>query len=228
MTQKYRVLLFIGVALLVMILILYCMGVGKYFSLETMTGDRDAWSRLMKEHYFLSVLMYTSLYTIIIACGIPASGPLTLIGGYLFGVLPGTAYALLSATLGATIFFILARTLLANMVRERYAKKLVRFQERVNSYGHTYLLSLHLLSIFPYFMIATLAALTNVPAWSFIWTATVGSLPLIMIYSFAGKQLGTVASARDILSPSIIFVLVLLALLALLPVLIRRIRLLLD
>jgi uncharacterized membrane protein YdjX (TVP38/TMEM64 family) len=69
-----------------------------------------------------------------------------------------------------------------------------------------------------------LAALADVPLFTFMWTTAVGSLPFLLIYAFAGRQLGTITSMSELFKPHIILLLLLLALLALLPMVIRKIR----
>ena len=73
----------------------------------------------------------------------------------------------------------------------------------------------------PYFFINALAALTNVSTFTFMWTTCVGSIPIIFIYAFAGRQLYLVESVRDIFSPSIIALLLFLIGVSLLPILFR-------
>ena len=145
-----------------------------------------------------------------------------MVGGFLFGFLPCIVYASISATLGTTISFLVIRYVLGNVIRGKYAQKLDRFNEKIASHGTaSYLLTMQLMGIIPYFVINVLAALTNVPTITFVWTTFVGSLPILGVYAFAGGQLYSVESVKDIFSPSIIALLVVLVLVALLPLLLR-------
>ena len=168
--------------------------------------------------------MYVILCTGIVACGIPAIGPLTLVGGFLFGTLFGTLYALTGATVGVISMVLFVRYVVAQTIAKRYGNKLAKFNKRLQAYGHSYLLTMHLLTVIPFFVIATLAGLADVSLITVVWTTIVGSFPLIFIYAFAGRQLGTITSLGDIFSPQIIAAFVLLALLALIPMVIRRVR----
>jgi uncharacterized membrane protein YdjX (TVP38/TMEM64 family) len=212
-------LLFIGV-----ITLAWYFAIPNYFTLERLKNDRAWLMELVDKNYISSVFVYLLFFVLIIAIGIPAVGPLTLLGGFLFGVWFGLVYALIGAIVGVTTLFLIVRYIIANTIRRRYAAQLNQFNTRVHSYGYSYLLTMHLMSVVPYFVIATVAGLTDVSVFTFIWTAAVGSLPLLAVYAFAGQQLGTIGSMRDILSPQIMLALVLLALLALLPILIRRVR----
>ncbi len=196
----------------------------KYFSLERMRDNRAWLMDIVDQNYAASIGIYIISFAFIIAIGMPVVGPLTLLGGFLFGTCFGLLYAFVGAITGVTTLFLIVRYIISNTIRRRYAAQLAQFNARVNSYGYSYLLTMHLMSVVPYFVIATVAGLTDVSIVTFVWTAAVGSLPLLAIYAFAGQQLGSIGSMKDILSPQIMLALVLLGLLALLPILIRRVR----
>lgn len=222
-TKCVKVVLF-SLFLLAVIALFWYFSIPKYFTLERLREDRAWLTDLMNQNYVAAVGLYMLFFTLIVAVGIPAVGPLTLLGGFLFGVWGGLLYAFIGAITGVTTLFLIVRYIIANTIRRRYAVQLDQFNQRIQSYGHSYLLTMHLMSVVPYFVIATVAGLTDVSVVTFIWTAAVGSLPLLVIYAFAGQQLGSISSMKDILSPQMILALGLLALLALLPILMRRVR----
>ncbi len=224
MKNNYIKSLVAAVALVVFILLLRKFGVGKYFTLAALKEDSVHLKHLVEAYYFPSILVYIASYTLIIACAIPAVAPLTILGGFLFNALPGLLYAEIGATAGSIITFLFVRYVVSNLVRTRYRARLDKFNEQIKAYGYSYLLTLQLLTIIPFFVINTLAGLADVPLFTFIWTTAVGSLPLLFIYALAGRQLGEIEAVRDILKPHIIALLIVLALLALLPMVIKRIR----
>ena len=176
---------------------------------------------LVKANYLQSVALYCLFYATIISFGIPGVAPLTILGGYLFGII-GIIYALAGATLGCLCGFFIMRYLLGRTIRRRYAKQLEQFQRLIQRYGASYLLMIHYSSVIPFFFINTFAALADVPIFMFIWTTILGSMPLLSIYALAGRELGKIRTIGGIFSPAVIALLVLLALLAVLPVLIKR------
>ncbi len=178
-------------------------------------------------NYPRSVLIYCLTYATIISFGIPGVAPLTILGGYLFGAI-GIIYALAGATMGCLFGFFIMRYLLGRTIRRRYAKQLEQFQRLIKRYGASYLLMIHYSSVIPFFFINTLAALADVPVFTFIWTTIAGSIPLFTIYALAGRELGQLKSISDIFSPTIIALLVLLAILAVLPVLFKRSKMMKD
>jgi uncharacterized membrane protein YdjX (TVP38/TMEM64 family) len=192
-----------------------------FISLEQIQTHSIAFKAFVGEHYIVAVLLYMAIYAATIAIGIPGVAPLSLLGGYLFGVLLGTVYGAFGATVGSVVAFVIVRYLLKNWVKRRYGRQIVGFNEQMHKYGANYLLMVHYASIIPFFFINTLAAISDVGWWTFIWTTVVGFIPLAVIYSFAGRELGTIDSARDILSAPIIAVFVLLIVIAFLPIVIK-------
>jgi len=206
------------------IALLYYWGVDKYIALEYVQKQSAFIKHAVAQEYVASVIYFLIVYALLITCTLPVVGPLTILGGYLFGLFPGFLYSLTAACVGSLLSFLCIRYLLSSLIRNRYKRKLERFNEKIKVYGFTYLLTLQLLTVFPYVVINTLAALTDVPLITFIWTTVVGSAPLIFIYALAGRQLGTLESVGDILSPSMLLLLFLLAALALIPMIFKRFR----
>ena len=198
--------------------------VSRYFSLAEIQAHSLVFKYYVVGHYGISVLMYIALYAFTIAIGIPGVAPLSLLGGYLFGILLGTTYGAIGATTGSLIAFIVVRYVLRDWVMRRYGHKFEKFNAQMNKYGANYLLMVHYASVIPFFFINTLAAMSDIGWWTFIWTTVVGFIPLAMIYSFAGRELATIKSLHDILSPQLIAVFILLIFLAFLPIVIKHYR----
>ncbi len=192
-----------------------------YLTLDALKAHSSYYQGFVDRHYFVTVLLYCSIYASLIAVGVPATPLMTLLGGFLFGAFPGFIYALTSAVVGVVTTFLVIRYFLAKLLSVKYQKQLDQFQEKIKQYGYTYLLSLHLLMVIPYFIITTLAALAEVPLFTFAWTALIGSAPLLAVYSYAGRHLGSIESIKDVVSPGIMAILVMLGLLALLPIIIK-------
>ncbi len=196
--------------------------VSRFITLEQIQAHSLALKGYVGEHYIIAVLLYICVYAFTIAVGIPGVAPLSLLGGYLFGVLLGTMYGAFGATVGSLIAFVLVRYVLKNWVTNRYGHQFEKFNRQMRKYGANYLLMVHYASIIPFFFINSLAAISDVSWWTFIWTTIVGFIPISMIYSFAGRELATIESIHDIVSPPIITVFVILILLAFLPIVIKH------
>lgn len=221
-SQKKSVVLL--VALGVILLLMRRLQVGDYLSIAQLQEKSEMLLAAVHAHYACAVIVYILVYAGLIACALPAVAPMTILGGYLFGVVAGVIYAVIGASTGATVYFLLVRSIFAHTIRHSFEERVATFQSKMNRYGASYLISLQLLTIVPYFVINTLAALAEVPLITFVWTTVIGGIPLHIIYAMAGRELATLTSIRDILKPSIIVLLLLMAFMALLPMIIRFVQ----
>ncbi len=218
--QKKKIILL--VSFIAVIVIVQYSPLGRLFTFENLQQHRESLLLSVKDHYWLSVLLYICLYIIVAALSLPGAAVLTLAGGFLFGALTCTLYVNIGATTGAAFAFFAARYLLGNRLQEKYQNQLSKFNAEIERSGTSYLLTLRFIPVFPFFLINFLAGLTAIPLRTFIWTTSVGIIPGTAVYAFAGQQIGSLNSLSEILSKRMISVFVVLALFALVPVLVKR------
>lgn len=177
---------------------------------------------MLAERYFLAVLVF--MLSAIITCMtlLPIVSLVALIAGFLFGAFVGGFYTLIAMTVGTLLVFMTLQYFFANFMRTRMQGKLETFIRQLEQHGASYLLVLYLSSLVPGFMLVPLAAVAKVSTRTFIWTTLLGNIPFVMVYSFAGKELGTITSVKDIFSPQLLFAFLLLALIALIPILMKK------
>ena len=198
--------------------------VSDYITLETLQARRQLLQDYVQQHYLLSVMIYIGVYSLLLACAMPVVMPLALIGGFLYGIFFGFIYAGLSCLIGSLISFLALRFVVVHWIRGWHNERIESFNKQVQKYGYSYLLILHFLSIVPLFVINLLAAVANVPLFTVIWVTIVGTSPLNFLCVVSGQRLSTIQSAKDIFSPTIILLFVLLALVACVPLLIKKIK----
>jgi len=171
-----RKALLVIVAVISIAIVIWYFGLHNYITLASLQENRASLEEAVQKNYLQSVAIFIAIYTAVIAVMIPGVPPLTIIGGFLFGLLPGVLYSGIAASIGATISFLVMRYVLSNVIRGKYAQKLDRFNEKILSQGAaSYLLTMQLVGVIPYFVINTLAALTTVSIFTFFWTTLVGS-----------------------------------------------------
>lgn len=69
---------------------------------ETLLAWRDA-------NFLAAAAGYMLLYVLVIALSVPGGAVMTLTGGFLFGLVAGTAMTVVAATTGATLIFLAAK-----------------------------------------------------------------------------------------------------------------------
>ncbi len=211
------VLVFIGI-----IIIVHHSPLAQYLSFESLKANRDALQAFVQTHSIRAQLIYLLTYIAVTAFALPVTAAMSLIGGFLFGAIRGSILINMGATSGATLAFLGARYLVGNAVNEKYKKQLRTFNENIQNYGAYYLLSLRFLVVVPFFLINILAGFTKVPLLTFIWTTVIGIMPASLIFSYAGKELGTINSVADIFSWQLILAFIGLSVLAFLPLILQR------
>ena len=75
-----------------------------------------------------------------------------------------------------------------------------------------------------FFVVNLVSGLTRVSVGTYVVATAIGIIPGSFVYAYAGRQLGTINSLKEIASPSVIGAFVLLGLLALVPVVYKRVR----
>jgi len=203
-----------------LIFIVYYAGLGNYFSIEKMKEHQHTFSGFVTNHYPSSVLLYITIYIVLLACALPIIAPMTLLGGYLYGYM-AIAYALFACLAGSALTFLIIRYFLARWIRGWHNDKLDQFNAQMQRYGPSYLLMLQFLSVIPLFLINVLSAISHVSFKTVCWTTVVGCLPLITLLVFGGRKLSTINSVGELFSPTVMVILALLALLACAPILVR-------
>lgn len=211
-------------ALIAVLIFVNYQALSNFFTIEQLKKNNECLAVYVKDHYLFSVLLYITIFSIIVACGLPLIFPLSLVGGFLYGLIPGLLFATLSCLIGSLFCFVVLRYVIGDWVKSWHNQRINRFNQQINTYGHSYLLMLHFLSVVPIFVINLLAAVAKVPLKTVAWVTIVGTLPLNFVCVLAGKQLSSIHSYKDIFSPTILALLALLILIACAPMIIRKFK----
>lgn len=219
--KQKRLRIFLILLLLIAAAEAWISGIHQHLTFEAIKENREILLSYVDRNYAVSVLVFLCLY-ISTAFFIPGTLVLTVASGLLFGFIAGTCYAVAAASSGATLAFLTSRYLAGSWTQQRFGRQLEAFNREISRHGHHYLLAFRIVPVLPFFMVNYLAGLTNIPRWTFIWTTAAGMLPGALVSTYTGEQLGLVTSARDIFSPEVMTALVLLAVLVLLPPVMRH------
>jgi len=195
---------------------------GRYFTLNALKDNKDSLRGFTETNYALTAALFVLIYCVQTALSLPGATILTLAGGFLFGTFTGGFFVNIGATSGAALAFLASRYLFKETVERKFGKKLGSMQEGFENNAFNYLLTLRLIPLFPFFLVNLASGLTRIKLPTYILATAIGILPGSLVYSNAGKQLGTINSLKDIASPGVMGAFVLLGLLSMVPVLFNK------
>ena len=221
--MKYTKLLII-IAIVGLFVVFYKLGFNKYLSLEALQANKEALNTFYHEHQLVFTGVFMLIYIISAAISLPGATVLTLTGGFIFGPLLGSGIVIVSATIGASLAFLVARFILRNTLEKKYAHNLKKFNDGITKNAWSYLLFLRLVPLFPFFLINIVMGLTRVPLRVFTLVSLVGMYPGTFVYALAGGQLAVIHSVKDIASPRLIGAFTLLGCFALIPGIYKRFK----
>ena len=216
--SKIAIVLAIGVAVAAFLYF----DLSQFLSLQALKDNRDYLLSFTETHSAVAAVLFVLAYVAVTGLSLPGAVILTLAGGFLFGAVLGTLFVNLGATTGATLAFLVSRYLLRDWVEQRFGKWLGPVQQGFAQNAFSYLMTLRLIPLFPFFVVNLVCGLTRMNIGTYVTATALGIIPGSFVYAYAGRQLGTINSLKDIASPGVIGALVLLGLLALVPNLYKK------
>ncbi|MDH4187098.1 MAG: TVP38/TMEM64 family protein [Nitrospira sp.] len=212
----------IGAILALVIGGFFLFDLGQFLTLRALQEHRNFLLAYTDTHYAAAAAVFVALYIVIVGLSLPGATIMTLAGGFLFGSLWGTLLANLGATTGATLAFLAARYLLHDWVERRFGHMLGPIQAGFAKDAFSYLMTLRLIPLFPFFLVNMVSGLTRVSPGTYVAATALGIIPGSFVFAYAGRQLGAINSLQEIASLNVLLAFTLLGLLALVPVLYRR------
>lgn len=191
-------------------------------SLAMLQSKKVGLQTQVAKNQWLAAAAFATLYVFITTLSLPLALPMTLVAGMLFGFLRGLLIVSVSSTMGATLAFLIARFILDDLARKKFATSLRKIQESANGKEAFYLLSLRLIPVFPYFIVNIGMALTKIRTPVFFVISFFGMLPAAAIFVNAGVQISQIRSLQDIFSTQMMIAFLLLSALPLSASLILR------
>lgn len=202
----------------------------RFLGLESLRAHREFLTGLVAARPVLAGLAFMAVYAGVVAVSLPGATVLTLAGGFLFGVVWGGLLSAAGAAAGAVCVFLAARFAFADLLRARAGPWLARLEQGFRANAFSYLLFLRLVPAFPFFIVNLAPAFLGVSLATFAAATAIGILPGSFVFASVGAGLGAVLDSDGpltpgtLLTPPVLAGLIGLAVLALLPVLVRRIR----
>jgi uncharacterized membrane protein YdjX (TVP38/TMEM64 family) len=164
----------------------------QYVSLQALAEHRLSLRALVADNFLTAILLYAATYTLAVLFLFPTALALTLTGGFLFGWWLGATLTLISATTGATIVFLLARTTLAEPLIRRAGPWLCKVRAGFQKDAFSYLLFLRLVPAFPFWFMNLAPALLGMSLRDYVLATAIGIFPGTLAFSFIGSGIDDV------------------------------------
>ncbi len=194
-------------ALIAAIVILYFVGGGeKYLSIRL-------YQDLFEQSPIATAAIFFTIFVVGTACSLPVTGAMIVISGLIFGHLTGFAISIFAATLGGTLAFISVRILFKDFIQRRFSAHIDVINKGVEKEGALYVFGLRMVPVVPFWLLNLLVGLTSMRVLVFMLATLFGMVPVTLILTYAGSQLGQVESfsMAAIFTPGMILSLCLLA-----------------
>lgn len=207
----------------------FALGLERYLSIDALRQHRGVLRAWVETSGVLAALVFMAVYIITVAFALPGATVLSIASGFLFGPGWGTVMVVISATLGGTALFSMAKTTLGDALRARAGAWLPTLEAGFREHALSYLIVLRLMPILPFFIVNLVPAFLGVPLSTFVLGTFVGIIPGSFVYTTVGAGLGSVFEAggtfslRGVLTPQIVTALVGLAVLAMVPIVYKKI-----
>ncbi|MFN3233442.1 MAG: TVP38/TMEM64 family protein [Alphaproteobacteria bacterium] len=207
----------------------FALGLDSYVSFDALRDNKDALVDWVNRWGVLAYVIFALGYAAMITAVPPTGTVLTLVGGFLFGWLWGGLTVVFGATLGATALFLAARTAFADVLRDRAGGAVQKMREGFQEDAVSYMLFLRLVPAFPFFIVNIVPGLLGVKLRVYMLTTFFGIIPGTFVYAALGAGLGEFIDERDpdlglIFEPQYLLPILGLAVLAMIPVILKRIR----
>lgn len=211
----------------------YAAGLHEVVSLDWLAAQRESLNQLIAGRYFVALIGFAIIYAAAVAVAFPAASVLTITGGFLFGWFVGGIVVVFSATLGATVLFLAARTSFGAGLRGLAGPRVNRLAEAFENNAFSTMIVLRLAPVFPFFAMNIAPALFRVPVSTYMIATLIGIAPGTFAYAYLGSGIDSVlvsaeaagerVAVGDLVTTELTVAFAALAVVAAIPFIIRRV-----
>lgn len=161
-----------------------------YLSFQALSENYRGLLAWRDTHQVLAIAAFMGVYIFAVAFSMPGAIWLTLVGGLLFGVVGGSVLVIVSATIGASLIFLAAKTALGDILREKAGSWITKLEVGFQNGEISFLLIMRLVPVVPFFVANLAPAFLGARTFTFIWTTLVGIIPGTVVFISVGAGLG--------------------------------------
>lgn len=216
----------------------------KALSISALIENRERLATFVEDNFLFTLMAYLGIYIAVVVLSLPGAGILSIGGGFLFGWLISAPTTILAATIGATLLFLAVTTSFGEALREKAGPWVAKLKAGFEKDAFNYLLFLRLVPAFPFWLVNLAPAMLGIKLSTYVSATAIGIIPGSFAFAFVGAGLGSVIEAqraanadcignsecaieistRDLITPEILAALAALSVVALIPVVLKRLR----
>ena len=180
-------------------------------------GDRflsiDMFQGLFEHAPIATAAVFFTVFFIGTSCSLPVTAVLAVGGGIVFGTVTGFCLTLLATTLGGTVALYSTRFLFHDLVKRRFTGQIDMVNKGIEKEGAFYLFGLRMIPVIPFWLLNLVMGLTSMRVPVFMAATFFGMIPVLLILSYTGNELGDITSfsITEVFTPGLILALCLLA-----------------
>ncbi len=216
--------------LVIGIVLFFWLDFGRFLTFEALQENRAWLVSEVAERPWVVMLVFGIAYITMVALSVPGGLFMSVAGGFLFSLPTATALIVVTATAGACILFMAAKTALGDSLRSRAGPQIRKFEAGFQENAFSYLIVLRLIPLFPFFIVNLAPAFLGVRLRTFFVATFIGIAPGTFVYASIGSGLGAVLDRGEepdislVTDPAVLVPLIGLAVLAALPIIYRRFK----
>jgi uncharacterized membrane protein YdjX (TVP38/TMEM64 family) len=149
---------------------------------------REAAEDFVARHAALAYAAYIALFVVMALALFPAQLWVIVFGAMLFGFWQAFIVSWFAAVLSAATVFLAARGAFAGRYRAKAGKYLVRVEEAFRRDQLSWMLAMRFVPVVPYFVSNVAPAFLGARLPPFLVAASVGVIPYVAAYTFAGDR----------------------------------------
>jgi uncharacterized membrane protein YdjX (TVP38/TMEM64 family) len=193
----FRLMRFLPLAVIAVISVtVITMGWHKQLSLVALVDRRVAIDAFVAEHRIAAFAAFAGTYALAVALSLPGAALLTICCGMIFGAFAGGLTALVGATAGATVIFLIAKSALGGWLVRRAGRRTESLAAGFCADGFNYLLFLRLVPVFPFWLVNLVPALCGVGLGTFVAATALGIIPGTFTFAVFGAGLDSAIAAQ--------------------------------
>lgn len=167
-------------------------GAWRWLSLAALQAHHAQLKLFVAANPGLSVVVFLAAFVVVVTSCLPGTSLMTTASGYLFGPVFGGLLSLAACVVGSSLVFLACRSAFADVVARHGGPRVRSLELALDRNAFSYLLTLKLMPVAPYFLPNVAAGLAGVRLLTVIGATALGSAPVCFILASLGAGLGRV------------------------------------